>query len=143
MRKPVPPILSLALKQLVLLLLIAGIPSAIAIRFNLRWEPSSEFRQINSNEARAYSKDLVFVDVRSKDRFDSAHIAGAVHFEEQDSESSIEAIRSVWNPKLRTVVYGEGTGSDRAKRVARMLSSALPSKNVLLLEGGWAAWPRD
>ena len=133
----------MALKQLALLVLIAGIPSVITIGFNLKWEPSSEFRQINPSEARSHPNNLLFVDVRSRDRFDSAHISGAIHFDEQTSESSIDAIRSVWNPKLRTIIYGEGTGSDRAKRVARLLITALPSKNVLLLEGGWAAWPRD
>lgn len=126
-----------------LLLLAAGILSALTIGFNLKWKPSSEFREMNGREARTHPNEVIFVDVRSKDRFEAAQIPGALHFDEQNSEAGIETIRSIWSPKFKILVYGEGTGSDRAQRVARLLKSALPSKNVLLLEGGWAAWPRD
>jgi hypothetical protein len=53
-----------------------------------------------------------------------------------------DSIRALWRGQ-RIVIYGEGTGSDRALQVARKLRKDLDPPRILLLEGGWAAWPRN
>jgi hypothetical protein len=58
------------------------------------------------------------------------------------AEASLEAVRRVWKSNRKLGVYGEGIGSDRAERVAKLLKTELGTREVYLLEGGWAAWPR-
>jgi 3-mercaptopyruvate sulfurtransferase SseA len=54
----------------------------------------------------------------------------------------LETIRALWRGQ-RIVIYGEGTGSDRALQIARRLRKDLGAPRIFLLEGGWAAWPRN
>ena len=93
-------------------------------------------------EAQSNQTNFVWVDVRNPERYESAHIPGAVHFSEAEAEASLKAVRSVWKAGRKLGVYGEGIGSDRAERVAKSLKAALGTREVYLLEGGWAAWPR-
>ena len=84
-----------------------------------------------------------WVDVRSPERFEQAHVPGAIHFEESNASEGMERLKRAHAPGNKIVVYGEGTGSDRALRVARFLKKEMATKEILLLEGGWAAWPRN
>jgi rhodanese-related sulfurtransferase len=93
-------------------------------------------------EARSKQAEFLWVDVRNPERFESAHIPGAIHFSEAEAEASAAAVRRVWRPGRKLAVYGEGIGSERAERVAKSLKAVLGTREVYLLEGGWAAWPR-
>jgi len=86
---------------------------------------------------------FVWVDVRNPERFESAHIPDAIPFDEANATEGLARIKSVLGAGKKVVVYGEGTGSDRALRVARMIKQELRTKEVALLEGGWASWPRN
>jgi len=130
------------IKQTILLLAIASIPAAATVAFDLEWKAPAEFKQLKPSQAKQTKESLVWVDVRSEDRFATGHIHDAVHFDETNPSSGLDAVRALWTPMRKVVVYGEGAGSDRALRVARLLKEKLPTKQVLLLEGGWAGWPR-
>jgi rhodanese-related sulfurtransferase len=112
------------------------------IAFDLRWSPPKALREVGIKEARSKQTEFVWVDVRNSERFESAHIPGAVHFSEAEAEAGLEAVRRVWKSSRKLGVYGEGIGSDRAERVAKLLKTELGTREVYLLEGGWAAWPR-
>lgn len=124
--------------------LVAGacLLSYAAISFDLKWSPPKSLREVTIKEAHSNQTDFVWVDVRNPERFESAHIPGAVHFSEAEAQASMEAVRRVWKTGKKLGVYGEGIGSDRAERVAKSLKTGLGTREVYLLEGGWAAWPR-
>jgi rhodanese-related sulfurtransferase len=111
------------------------------IRWELEWPPPGSVRKLHVKEARARQTDFVWVDVRNSERFESAHIPGAIHFNEADSKASLDAVRRAWKANKKLGVYGEGTGSERAQRVAVLLKAQLATREIYLLEGGWASWP--
>ena len=131
-----------AFGQTVFLVAGACLVSYVPISFDLKWSPPRSLREVTIKEAYSRQTDFVWVDVRNPERFESAHIQGAVHFREAEAEASVEAVRRVWKAGKKLGVYGEGIGSDRAERVAKSLKTALGTREVYLLEGGWAAWPR-
>jgi len=133
----------IALKQTLFLLGIALVPTAATLYFDLKWKPPAEFRELKSQEARDRQYEFVWIDVRPKERFESAHIPGAIPFDENQADLALEGVKAAWRPGKSAVVYGEGTGSDRALRVARLVRKEFKTKDVYLLEGGWAAWPRN
>jgi rhodanese-related sulfurtransferase len=129
-----------ALRQTLVVLGIAAIPSGISLLFDLKWEAPAEFAEFKSSGTQADTESFIWIDVRSRERFESARIPSAIHFEEPFSSAALENIRSQRRSGKKIVVYGEGAGSDRALRAARLLKKELPEKNVLLLQGGWAGW---
>lgn len=131
-----------AFAQTVFLVAGACLFSYAIISFDLKWSPPKSLREVTIKEAHSSQTDFVWVDVRNPERFESAHIPGAVHFSEAEAEASMDAIRRVWKAGKKLGVYGEGIGSDRAERVAKSLKTALGTREVYLLAGGWAAWPR-
>ena len=131
-----------AVAQTFCLLVGACVFSYASIALELKWRPPRPVGELTVKEARSKQTEFVWVDVRNPERFESAHIPGAVHFSEAEAEVSLEAVRRVWKPGRMLAVYGEGIGSDRAERVAKSLKASLGTREVYLLEGGWAAWPR-
>jgi rhodanese-related sulfurtransferase len=131
-----------AFGQTVFLVAGACLVSYAIISFDLKWSPPRSLREVTIKEAHSRQTDFVWVDVRNPERFEGAHIPGAVHFSEAEAEAGVEAVRRVWKAGKKLGVYGEGIGSDRAERVAKSLKTALGTREVYLLEGGWAAWPR-
>lgn len=128
--------------QALFLVLVASVFSYATFALGLRWSPPKSVRELPLREARARQAELVWVDVRNLDRFENAHMPGAVHFNETETGASIENVRRTWKPGRKVCVYGEGIGSERAERVAKMLKTELGTREVYVLEGGWAAWPR-
>jgi rhodanese-related sulfurtransferase len=131
-----------AVGQAVFLMLVAGVLTYGTFALQVRWTPPKAVRDLPLKEARARQAELVWVDVRNPDRFENAHMPGAVHFRETDAGTSMEAVRRVWKKGRTMCVYGEGIGSERAERVAKLLKTEFGTKEVYVLEGGWAAWPR-
>lgn len=135
-------LLQASLRQAALLTAVAGVLSYATIALDLKWDPPKAIGEISIREARAQQSMLVWVDVRNPERFEIAHIPGAVHFDEAETDAGVGAIRKLWRKGRKLCVYGEGIGSARAERVVKLLKSALETREVYLLEGGWAAWPR-
>lgn len=132
-----------ALRQVTTLLLAAAILAWATAFWEIQWHRPPEIRSISIAAARKDAANLVWVDVRTRDRFDISHISDAILFDENAHNPSLENLMQQWNPKRRVVVYGEGAGSDRAQRVAIQLKKDLQTRHIYLLEGGWATWPRE
>ena len=130
------------MKQAALLACCAALPAAATLYFDLRWKLPPEFREVKALEAGAHLTEYIWVDVRSFDRYENAHIGDAIPFDEAQPTEALKKLRSLLRDNKKIVVYGEGAGSDRALRVARLLKKELGATNVYLLEGGWATWPR-
>jgi rhodanese-related sulfurtransferase len=131
-----------ALLQAAFLLLCAALPTVLTARLNFSWTTPAEFEAIPAKSAHADAANLLFVDVRNQDRFESGHAPGALAIRPETYETMVGVVRAMWRGQ-RVVIYGEGTGSERALQVARKLRKDLEAPRILLLEGGWAAWPRN
>jgi rhodanese-related sulfurtransferase len=118
------------------------LPAVLTARLNLRWAAPAEFSQIPPKSAQADAVNILFVDVRNQERFESGHAPGALAIRPETYGTMQDSIRALWRGQ-RIVIYGEGTGSDRALQVARKLRKDLDAPRILLLEGGWAAWPKN
>lgn len=132
-----------ALSQASVLLVCAAVPTILTARWNLQWKAPREFDEIPASAAHTDASNLILVDVRSNERFESGHASGALSITPETYDSMLNQVRTCLRGAKRIVVYGEGTGSERAQQIARRLRKDLGSNQVFLLEGGWAAWPRN
>jgi rhodanese-related sulfurtransferase len=140
---PSPHLVRAALLQAAALVCAAIVPTWATAHFKIKWQAPPSVESISVASAQAATTNVVWVDVRNPEDFESAHINGAVSFAEKDHDASLERVLKNWTPKKQVVVYGVGVGSDRAQRVALQLKKDLQTRKVFLLEGGWAAWPRN
>lgn len=132
-----------AILQAGLLVALAVLASWATATFHLKWRLPPDLNTLTLNDARNSPVPILWVDVRELERFESAHVPDAISFEEQNRDDSLAKIIARWTPNTRVIVYGEGPNSDRASRVAKNLKKDLGTREVYLLEGGWAAWPRN
>ena len=132
-----------ALAQASVLLVCAAVPTILTGRCNLQWKAPQEFDEIPASAAHTDASNLILVDVRNNDRFESEHASGALSITPETYDSMLDQVRTSLRGAKRIVVYGEGTGSERAQQIARRLRKDLGSNQVFLLEGGWATWPRN
>jgi len=140
---PKAPLIRAGLTQVVILLLLAGIPTWLTSHFQIRWKAPATVESLTISSLKQDTHNVIWIDVRGQEAFDIAHIEGALRFDENDHDTSLQTLLKEWTPDKRVVVYGVGTGSERAERVALRLKKDLQSKKVYLLEGGWASWPRN
>ncbi|MEI6872697.1 MAG: rhodanese-like domain-containing protein [Verrucomicrobiota bacterium] len=131
-----------ALRQAGILVGLAMVPAVLTIALDWQWKAPEEFKELGISEAQLLMREIVWVDVRNQERFTQERVRGAIGFDEADPATALKNLRAERTPSKKLVVYGEGSGSERAVRVARLLKKELETKNVLLLKGGWAAWPR-
>jgi rhodanese-related sulfurtransferase len=138
-----PTVWRTTFRQVFVLSVIALVPGALSVVFDWQWKAPAEFHELSSRDAQRQMNKLCWVDVRDPERFERGHVAGAVCFDEKMPAPAMQRLRSIWTPAFTFVVYGEGAGSERAERAARLLKTEFHTKAVWLLQGGWAAWPRD
>jgi len=130
-------------RQAAILACCAAVPTVATLCFDLRWKLPAEFRQVKAAQASIHIRDYLWVDDRSHERYEISHIENAFSFDETHPDEDLIELRRVFRDYKKIVVYGEGAGSDRALRVARLLKKELGIKDIYLLEGGWATWPRN
>ncbi len=83
---------------------------------------------------------LIWVDARTVDEFQTAHIPGAIPLNEDNWEEQLVNLLLVWEPGKPVVVYCDSGGCHSSKAVAQKLRSELQSEEVYHLQGGWEAW---
>jgi len=130
-------------KQVIILLGLAGIPALLTVVFDWEWKTPAEFVELSAAQSERQMEELLWVDVRDPDRFEQAHVRGAIAFQEGTPGPALDRLRERWMPGKRIIVYGEGSGSERAIRAGRLLKREFHTQSVFLLKGGWAAWPRE
>jgi len=131
-----------ALRQAGILVGSAMVPAILTIALDWQWKAPAEFQEFSNAEAQLLKREIIWVDVRNPERFTQERVTGAIAFDDANPAAALKSLRAEWAPSKKLVVYGEGAGSERAVRVARLLKKEFETKNVLLLRGGWAAWPR-
>ena len=83
--------------------------------------------------------DLLWVDARSRAKYASRHIPGAVLLNNAEWESLVAEFYNRWQPENQVIVYGE-VDSDNASEVASRLREEAAIENVWVLKGGYEAW---
>ncbi|HEU4679014.1 MAG TPA: rhodanese-like domain-containing protein, partial [Terrimicrobiaceae bacterium] len=76
--------------------------------------------------------DLLWVDARSRAKYESRHIPGAVLLNNAEWESLVAEFYDRWQPEHQVIVYGE-VDSDNASEVASRLREEAAIENVWVL----------
>ena len=134
--------LGLALRQAAALIGIALLPALISGAIQLKWHHQEPLApdEVRPATAAAWGSDAIFVDARSKERFDSGHIQGAILLNNENWDSLSSKFLDAWDPDKKTVVYCDGGSCDASREVAERLKREFQIKNVYVLKGGWPAW---
>jgi len=134
-------VLVTAVRQLTWLVLIALLLSTLS--WTLRNTRSAEPLAPGEIDLQTLSSmraaDILWVDARSKAKFDSRHIPGALLLNQADWESLVSNFYDQWQPGRQVVVYGE-VDSDNGQEVASRLREESAIENVWVLKGGYEAW---
>ena len=85
------------------------------------------------------ASDVLWVDARSKAKFESRHIPEAVLLNQAEWDSLVSKFYDQWQPGCHVVVYGEAD-SDNGHEVASRLREESAIENVWVLKGGYEAW---
>jgi rhodanese-related sulfurtransferase len=134
-------VLVTAAGQLTWLVLIALLLSTLS--WTLRKRPSAEPLAPGEIDLQTLSSmgaaDILWVDARSKAKFESRHIPGALLLNQAEWESLASDFYDQWQPGRQVVVYGE-VDSDNGQEVASRLRDESAIENVWVLKGGYEAW---
>jgi rhodanese-related sulfurtransferase len=85
---------------------------------------------------------VLFVDARSRQRYEAGHIPGAILLNEEQWDTLFPAFSDAWDPDKTIVVYCDGGGCEASQEVAARLRKALGVETIFVLKGGWPAWQR-
>lgn len=133
-----------AIRELLLLLLIAAVPALLAGWWHPRRPAFNEetIPALSAKAARDLARDqpVLWIDARRAAVFAADHIPGAVHLSEDDWEGGLSAVMEVWNPGQPVIVYCDQRTCDASRDVATRLKRELQMKHVYVLEGGWSSW---
>jgi rhodanese-related sulfurtransferase len=134
-------ILATATRQLTWLSLVALLLAALswALQKTLPGEPLAPGEIDLQTLSSVRPPDILWVDARSKTKFESRHIPGALLLNQAEWESLVSNFYDHWEPGCRVVVYGE-VDSDNGHEVASRLREESAIENVWVLKGGYEAW---
>lgn len=142
-RARIGEVISQALRQLGALFALALVPALISGAIQLKWrEASPPGEEVVLSMAESWGDKVLWVDARSRAKFERGHIAGAVLLNEDEWDRLAPAFFDAWMPDKIVVVYCDGGSCDASHDVARRLRNDFKIENVHVLKGGWDAWPR-
>lgn len=82
---------------------------------------------------------ILWIDARSKEKFEQKHIPGAMWVSAKDWEAVLAQLFEVFQPGQTIVVYCN-KGCAESRGLAERLRQALAQENVYYLEGGVDSW---
>jgi len=95
--------------------------------------------ELSPPELAAETGRIQWVDARSREDFEHAHAPGALHLSPDNYDEGFGELLRAWRPGLRVLVYCHPGSCDTAQAVARRLGRDLRSRDIRVLQGGWAA----
>jgi rhodanese-related sulfurtransferase len=106
----------------------------------LPWaEPELAAGEIRLADARVLN--VIWLDARTYEEFEAAHIPDALFFDEGDWDTGLMSLMNTWLMQPRPIIIYCGTEScGTSKRIAERLRTALPDAEIYSLKGGWDAW---
>jgi rhodanese-related sulfurtransferase len=134
-------VLATAARQMAWLILVALLLAALSWSFR-KTRPTEPLGpgEVDLQTLRSmHAPDILWVDARSKAKFESRRIPGAVLLNQTEWEGLVSNFYDQWQPGYRVVVYGE-VDSDNGQEVASRLREESGIENVWVLKGGYEAW---
>lgn len=133
------------IREFVIIALLTALGSAFSLYHGwapLPWaEPEIEAGEILLADAQ--SLDVIWLDARSMEEFETDHIPGALYFNEGSWDSGLFALMEAWLGQPRPIVIYCGSAScGTSKRIADQLRVSLPEAEIYTLKGGWDAWQK-
>jgi rhodanese-related sulfurtransferase len=132
-----------ALRQLAVVLGLALLPALVSGAIQLQWNAATpESRdEVTLATVHNWGDHVLWVDARSRSKYEKAHIPGAILLNEDQWNSLVSAFLDAWDPNVPVVVYCDGGSCDASHAVAERLRTELKIEKVHVLKGGWEAWP--
>ncbi len=129
------------MRQLTWLILVALLFAAVSWGFGNRRpaEPLAAGEIDLQTLSSMHASDILWVDARSKAKFKSRHIPGALLLNQIEWETLVSNFYDHWQPGNQVIVYGE-VDSDNGHEVASRLREESAIENVWVLKGGYEAW---
>lgn len=125
-------------------LILLAIPFALLTAWLHPQGPIWQADELQEGEVRVTTvlgwPDVLWLDARSRDEFEEAHIPGALLMNEEDWDNLFFDLVAVWDPDVPVVVYCGGGQCQASHAVAERLRSELGSENIFILKGGWPEW---
>lgn len=130
-----------AFRQLAILLVLALAPATVSAVIQFKWNPQPAAQEeVALSAVRPLGDKVLWVDARTRAKFDDGHIPDAVLLNEDEWDRLVPAFLDAWEPEKMVVVYCDGGSCDASHAVAKRLREELKMENVRVLKGGWTAW---
>jgi rhodanese-related sulfurtransferase len=139
-----------AIRQALILITLAFLPAlgeAVYFRNKVSWQSRLSASEIVTvDQARSWGDNVMWVDARSAEDFESDHIPGAILLNEDSWNELLPQFLEQWSPDKGVVVYCSAQSCNAAAEVARRLREEAQLKDnegkncVFVLEGGWEDW---
>lgn len=131
--------MSLALRQLLAILLLALLPAVGTGLWHPR-RPSWQSDEVTLDAARSWGQSVLWVDARADADFARGHIPGALPLNEDRWDDLLPDLLDHWDPGRKIVVYCSSLSCQTSRDVARRLRDEVNLPNVFVLQGGWESW---
>ena len=135
--------ISRALREAGILVVLAALPATVMGVWQLKTakEAALEPGEVRVTEAKEWATEKVWVDARSRTKFERRKIPGAVLLNSEEWDALVPDFLDAWGPDKAVIVYGDREG-DAAPAVAHRLREELKIGNVWVLHGGFDEWSR-
>lgn len=122
------------------LALLPAAGEAIYFRERVSWRQPALSDEVNLAQADGFGAQVMWIDARSREQFETAHVPEAFLLNAGEWEELLPAMLNAWTPDRKLVVYCSAQSCDASKEVARRLKEEAGLKNVYVLSGGWETW---
>ncbi len=140
---PAPGIIRKAVRQSLVLLLLALVPALIAGLAHPRrpsCAPPGDVTEVAWPEVAGWAVAPFIIDARHAADYARACIPGALPLEESRWEEQLPRIVDQWPPDAPILVYCNDEGCGTSRDVARRLKNEFGLARIYVLKGGWRAW---
>ena len=125
---------------LVALAFVPAIGEAIYLRDKVSWHSPAAADEINVATAKSFGTQVMWLDARPEDDFNSEHVPGAMLLNQEQFNELLPHVLNAWSPEKKIVVYCSKKTCGASREIARRLRDEAQLKNVYVLDGGWEAW---
>jgi len=132
-----------AIRQLAIVLGLALLPALVSAALQLQWHAEVPVKKDEVTIAMVHNNwndHVLWVDARSRSKYDHEHIPGAVLLNEDEWNSLTSAFSDAYDPDVPVVVYCDGGSCDASHAIADRLRQEFKLEKVYVLKGGWSAW---
>lgn len=128
-------------REAAILCALAAVPAAVTGYRELKFEPAAPLAQgeVKFADAWAWGEKAIWVDARTKAKFEHKKIPTAIALNPDDWEAQVTKFLDEWDPEKKVIVYGDRTG-DSAQTVALRLKEELKIPEVYTLYGGFESY---